>query len=116
MKRNILTLLAIVALFAACSKDETTTATDDKNITLVTDKATLNKMITYVNEPITLTGGTKATASINLVAIVPSAIVNGVKLSASSTIIRNNVAYVTYHERGNGFGGSLRAYDVTVPN
>ncbi|OFY09120.1 MAG: hypothetical protein A2X11_02495 [Bacteroidetes bacterium GWE2_42_24] len=107
--------MAIVALFAACSKDETTTATDDKNVALITDKATLNKMITYVNEPITLTGGLKATASIDLVAILQSPTINGVKLSATSTIIRNNIAYVTFHERGNGFGGALVAFDVTNP-
>lgn len=103
----------MVVLFAACSKDETSTVTDDNKVTIVTDRATLNKMITYVNQPITLTGSSKSTASIDLVAIVPSFVINGVKLSATSTIIRNNFVYVTYHERGNGFGGAVIAFDVT---
>jgi len=117
MRRNILGILAVVVLFAACSKsDETTTVTDNKNVKLVTDRAVLNGTIRYVNEPITLTGGSKATASLDMVAVVYSPIVNGVKLSATSTIIKDDIAYVTFHERGNGFGGSIRAYDVSVPS
>ncbi len=116
MKRSIFAFLVLGAIFAGCSKDETTTpvvsSSDEK---VITDQTELNKAMVYQNVPITFEGGLKMGSGFTLEATALSPTVSGVKLSATYVIFRNNKAYVTYHERGEGHKGYVRVYDVTTP-
>lgn len=117
MRRLFFPLLASILVLVACQKEETATpSSEPSNTTLITDRATLDQMMTYTQAPIELKGAEKSALQINEIASVSSPVVNGVKLSATSIFIRNNVAYVTYHERGEGFGGAFRAFDITNAN
>ncbi len=116
MKRSIFAFLVLGAIFAGCSKDETTTpvvsSSDEK---VITDQTELNKAMVYQNVPITFEGGLKMGSGFTLEATALSPTVSGVKLSATYVIFRNNKAYVTYHERGEGHKGYVRVYDVSTP-
>lgn len=116
MRKQILPLLAILLIAAtSCQKEESVApATDTSKATLITDQAVLNQMITYHNTPIDLKGGTKSTAStLDYVASVMSPSVNGVTVSATSVLMVGNEAYVTFHERGEGFGGAIYGVNTT---
>lgn len=116
MQRYIcFSLIVGLSVLFSCKKEDTATqVSDDANFTLITDRAVLSQSVTYINEPLELKGTEGSTTSpFTLVARVASKVVNGVRLSTTSVLIRGNIAYVTCHERGDGFCGSIEAWDLT---
>jgi hypothetical protein len=78
----------------------------------------LTQRLTYPNVPIHLTSQKSTqTSSFVLVGEADSPMLNGEKLSASSVIFgANNRVYVTYHHRGEPFGGAIVAFNVVNPS
>lgn len=116
MKRSIFALLVVGAIFAGCSKDESTSPVVSSDEKVLTDQTELNKAMVYQHVPITFEGGLKMGSGFTLEATALSPTLNGVKLSATYVLFRNNKAYVTYHERGEGHKGYVRVYDVSTPS
>ena len=113
----VILAIALVTITACQKEDSVIPVADNSKSVLITDQAVLGSMISYVNQPITLTGGTKSTETgINLVAQALSPEANGVKLSATSVLLRDTRAYVTYHERGEGFGGAVYVFNISNPS
>lgn len=113
----VILAIALVTITACQKEDSVIPVADNSKSVLITDQAVLGSMISYVNQPITLTGGTKSTETgINLVAQAVSPEANGVKLSATSVLLRDTRAYVTYHERGEGFGGAVYVFNISNPS
>lgn len=113
MKKLIFILIA-AAFLASCSKEEAPSFVNEDGIVLNNNSQELNQRLTIINEPLNLKG-LKSTPSFSLVADAASPIVNGVKLSASYVHRRYQKVYVTYHERGNGYGGAIVVFDISDP-
>ncbi|MDK2910481.1 MAG: hypothetical protein PWR20_2048 [Bacteroidales bacterium] len=113
MKKLLLVLFA-VTLLAACSKEEAPSFVNEDGIVLNNNVQELNQRLTLINEPLNLKG-LKSTPTFTLVADAASPIVNGVKLSASYVHRRYQKVYVTYNERGNGYGGAIVVFDISDP-
>jgi hypothetical protein len=114
MKKSILYLFALAVLFVSCSKEEPVAVTNEEGIQLNNDASSLNQMMVPYNEPLNLTGE-KAGLALTLVGEAISPTVNGVKLSASYVFRKYNKVFVTYNERGNGYGGAVRVYSLVDP-
>lgn len=112
--RKFLIFLIAAAFLASCSKEEAPSFVNEDGIVLNNNSQELNQRLTIINEPLNLKG-LKSTPSFSLVAEAASPVVNGVKLSASYVHRRYQKVYVTYHERGNGYGGAIVVFDVSNP-
>lgn len=112
--KKIVYLLILVAILASCSKEESPQFDNEDGIVLNNNSQELNQRLNIINEPLNLKG-LKASPTFTLVAEAASPIVNGVKLSASYVHRRYNKVYVTYHERGNGYGGAIVVFDISDP-
>lgn len=119
--RKLLSLLLLAGIFfVSCSKTEVVdqpdviVGTDDEVYLVNNNQQELSQRLTFINEPLKLEGILKnGTPTFTLLAEAASPTVNGVKLSASFVFKRGNNIYVTYHERGNGYGGAIVVYDVS---
>ncbi len=107
----ILILTFSIFLFTSCEK-ENDIVQAEKEYVINNNSEQLNKAnIIHLNEKLVLTN---SNLNINLVSESTSPIVNGIGLSASYILKRGNKLYVTYHVRGNEYGGSVVIYDVTI--
>ncbi len=116
MKKSILYLFALALFLVSCSKEETVApvASNEEGIVVNNNSNELNARMVYYNDPLVLKGQ-KASPSFTLIGDAGSPTVNGVKLSASYVLRKYNNVYVTYNERGNGYGGAIVVYDLTNP-
>jgi len=113
MKKFLFIVIA-AAFLASCSKEEAPSFVNEDGIVLNNNAQELNQRLTIINEPLNLKG-LKASPSFTLVADAASPIVNGVKLGASYVHRRYQKVYVTYNERGNGYGGAVVVFDISDP-
>ncbi len=114
MRKSIFVLFVIVFALSSCKKDSTIEPDGFEGMVLNNDANTLTQRITYINQPLKLSGGLKSTPTFTLIAEAASPVVNGVRLSASYVHRRFQNVYVTYNERGNGFGEQL-SYLMFLP-
>lgn len=115
---SIIILLAILA--TACTKEVVEEplykqSITNEDIAISNDSILLSKRLSYSNDPLKLTGP-KSGLNLNLIASAASPVVNGVSLSASYVLKRGNKVYVTYNERGNGYGGAIVVFSLANPN
>ena len=117
MKTLFFYIIIMAGLLTSCQKAEevvpaTVPSNADENILLNNNADELTARITYSNEPLKLTG-LKTGLNLSLIGSAASPVVNGVLLSASYVLKRGNNVYVTYNERGNGYGGALVVFNVS---
>lgn len=119
MKRSFL-LLPLAAIFILGCQEEDENQNNSEytpKITVNNDQEDLSRRISYFDESVTLTS--KRSSSINLVkkAEVLPGIVDGNKLSATGVDVRTeqgfNHAYVSFHTRGEDYGGEILTLDIT---
>lgn len=120
MKSIYISLLILAILITGCTKNEVEDPLVSQNtpteiFALNNDSLQLTSRITYSNDPLMLTGP-KSGLFLSLIASAASPIVNGVTLSASYVLKRGNKVYVTYNERGNGYGGAIVVFSLANPN
>ena len=120
MKSIYISLLILAILLTGCTKNEVEDplviqGTPSEIFAINNDSLLLTSRITYNNDPLLLTGP-KSGINLSLIASASSPVVNGVSLSASYVLKRGNKAYVTYNERGNGYGGAIVVYSLANPN
>lgn len=116
MRKSIFVLFVIVFALSSCQKDSTIEPDGFEGMVLNNDANALTQRITYINQPLKLSGGLKSTPAFTLIAEAASPVVNGVRLSASYVHRRFQNVYVTYNERGNGFGGAIVVFNVSNPS
>ncbi len=110
-----LSAILFTMLFSACEKaEEPENVAGNQEYSIVNDEALLNGSIQLINEPINFKGA-KVVAPFSLIASVQSPVVGGVRLSATSVFVKNNKAYVTYAERGEGYKGALNVLNLSNP-
>lgn len=112
--KKLIFIFITAALLASCSKEEAPSFVNEDGIMLNNNSQELNQRLTIINEPLNLKG-LKSAPTFSLVAEAASPVVNGVKLSASYVHRRYHKVYVTYHERGNGYGGAIVVFDISDP-
>ncbi len=78
--------------------------------------ATLSKRLTPSNEMAFDAEGENGSLTFNKIAEVAPNQINGYNLSATGLSYLNNTVYVTYHVRGNVYGGEILTFDVSTPS
>jgi len=115
MRKSIVFLFVIIFALSSCKKDSSVEPAGHDGMVLNNDAVTLSQRIAYINQPLKLNGGLKSGPAFTLVAEAASPVVNGIRLSASYVHRRFQNVYVTYNERGNGFGGAVVVFNVSNP-
>lgn len=111
---SLITILVAFVFLTACTKERE--PNQGIKFSVTTDSSVLNARISHPNVPITLKQlKSPSSAGFLLVGEAESPQINGERLSASSVIFANNKAYVTYHMRGQPFGGGIVVYNLSNP-
>ncbi|MDO9512323.1 MAG: hypothetical protein Q7J34_11235 [Bacteroidales bacterium] len=118
MKKLLALFFVASIFFVSCTKEEVipepTVNPNDEVYQVNNNDLELSQRLTFINEPLKLDGILKSgNPTFTLLAEAASPTVNGVKLSASFVLKRGNNIYVSYHERGNGYGGAIVVYNVS---
>ncbi len=120
MKYIYIVTILLAILLSGCQKEDPVEPLVSQNalneeIDVESDSIQLSSRISYSNDPLVLSG-TKSGLNLSLIASASSPVVNGVSLSASYVLKRGNKVYVTYNERGNGYGGAIVVFSLANPN
>jgi len=122
-KFSLLALSALVAV--ACSQEESEEPASSNYtppLEVSEERAALDERTQYLDEPLSLTGKRSASSSLSLTkkAEVLPAVVDGYTLSATGvdTRVEGNKArtYVSFHTRGEEYGGEILILDVANPD
>ncbi|NEQ50156.1 MAG: hypothetical protein F6K11_08505 [Leptolyngbya sp. SIO3F4] len=123
--QKIYALLIGLAFLSSCSTEETDAdengSTYAPPLEVNQDKSDLDNRIEYFDEPLNLTGK-RSSASVTLTkkAEVLPAVVDGYTLSATGvdTRVKGNTArtFVSFHTRGEEYGGEILIMDVANPS
>lgn len=122
MKKLVLLALA-GGVMASCSKDEPTNEASNYQVPVEVEsnKTELANRITYFDEPINLSGK-RGSQSVTLTkkAEISSATLDGYQLSATGVDARNSGnfsrTFLSFHTRGEEYGGELLVLDHSNPN
>ncbi|TXC78566.1 LVIVD repeat-containing protein [Luteibaculum oceani] len=111
--------LSVLVLLDSCTKSDLSPdpQTQSERIQVETDRTVLRQRMDMVRRHLQ-SDLHKSFVPIDLevVAEVAAPVVGGVGLAATHIQFDGNLAYVTYHEVGEGYGGALDIFDVTDPN
>lgn len=115
---RLLSLIILLAVLTNCQKSETTDIiSDQEQVYINNDKASLNDRVIYIQEPVFSTSHSKDYEDYfwYYIAEVPSPIFNGEVLSATHVDIIDQKAYVSYNVQGNVYAGGVEVIDLQNP-
>ena len=115
-------LATVLAIMVSCNNSEVTPELDveGEKLTLIKNSSSVNH-VSVINEPAGMAN--LSTRDLNTddqyfwthIAHIDHLEVNGISLSATSISLENNIAYVSYHKRGDIHIGALELIDLTTP-
>ncbi|MFT5171055.1 MAG: hypothetical protein ACI9BD_000827 [Candidatus Marinamargulisbacteria bacterium] len=123
-----LSVVGCASSTSAESNDELSNYDVDINTSVIVNESDLNAAITYKDEIIEIeapsariTGQTSfkpaATSfTLKLVAEVPSPVIDGNTVQATSIVLKKDLAYISYNTAGAVFSGALDIVDISKPN
>lgn len=117
--RKLASLFIVSLLVFACQEEAIETTPQEEftpEFRVETDANTLSNRIIVTNERAFDAKVNNVSVSFNKVAEVAPNTVNGYGLSATGLAYLNDKVYVTYHVRGEVYGGEILTFDVSKPS
>jgi hypothetical protein len=116
MKGFMITALGIVLLVSCQEKDQDPIQDFTPELIVETNPMNLSNRITTMNVAAFSTQNENGTITYNKIAEVAPNTANGASLSATGLASLNQKIYVTYHVRGDVYGGEILTFDVSTAN